>query len=463
MKQIAIVGGGISGLSAAYYLSKEGFSCTLIESRSRLGGVICGERISSCLVEGGPDSFLAQKPWAFDLIREIGIEDQVIGSNDDLRKTYIVRNKQLIALPDGIQFLVPTKLWPVITSQLLGVRTKVKIAAEWLRFRGQQHPDRSVGQFVEDHFGSEVNEYLAQPLLAGVYGGSPESLSANSVLPTFSELERRQGSLTRGVMRRRNPVLTSRSNDWQNNRQPLFLTLKRGMPQLVDTLAKKLEGRVRIVTGTVVALEGTQGAFRLRVNGESLESDEVVVATPAYQAAELVKTCDNHLAKCLREIPYTSSITVSLIYARPPFAHPLDGFGLLIPRAEGMGLTACTWVNTKFPERTSSDRVLLRAFLAAEQVKAVWGQSDEQVAALVHEELTSLMDLSADPIDWRLYRWPKAMAQYEVGHKDRIDRVQARLREVPGLHLTGNAYTGIGIPDCVRRSKRVAATILATV
>ena len=463
MRRVAIVGGGISGLSAAYYLSQAGLSCTVIEARPRLGGVICGEHVDGCLVEGGPDSFLAQKPWALDLIREIGIEDQVIGSNDQLRKTYVLRNGRLIVLPDGIQFLVPTKLWPVITSQLIGVRAKAKIATEWLRRPGRQHPDRSVAQFVEDHFGTEVNEYLAQPMLAGVYGGSPENLSVNSVLPTFVDLERRHGSLTRGVLRNRAAASPSKANDQQEKRQPLFLTLKHGMAQLVDTLAERLEGRVRIVTGTAQALEGARASFCLRVNGETIESDEVVLATPAYQAADLIKAHDAQLAKRLGEITYTSSITASLLYPRRRFDRPLDGFGFLVPRAEGMRLTACTWVNTKFPERVSPNRVLLRAFLAAEQAQAAWDQSDERVTALVHEELSTLMGFRADPVEWRLYRWPRAMAQYEVGHKDRIDEIQARLEETPGLHLAGNAYTGIGIPDCIRRSKSLAEKIAADV
>ena len=461
MRRVAIVGGGISGLSAAYYLSQAGLACTVIEARSRLGGVICGEYVDGCLIEGGPDSFLAQKPWALDLIREIGIEDQVIGSNDQLRKTYVLRNGRLIVLPDGIQFLVPTKLWPVITSKLLSVRAKAKIATEWLRRPGRQHPDRSVAQFVEDHFGTEVNEYLAQPMLAGVYGGSPEKLSVNSVLPTFVDLERRHGSLTRGVLRNRAAASAGKANDQQGKRQSLFLTLKHGMRQLVDALAERLEGRVRIVTGTAQALEGARGSFRLRVNGEIVESHEVVLATPAYQAAELTKAHDAQLAKRLGEITYTSSITASLLYPRPPFDRPLDGFGFLVPRAEGMRLTACTWVNTKFPERVSPDRVLLRAFLAAEQAEAAWDQPDERVAALVHEELSALMGFRANPVEWRLYRWPRAMAQYEVGHKDRIDEIQARLEETPGLHLAGNAYTGIGIPDCIRRSKSLAEKIVA--
>ena len=460
MKRIAIVGGGISGLSAAYYLAKAGHDCTLIEARSRLGGVIQTEQADGCVIEGGPDSFIAQKPWAMDLIRELGIEDQVIGSNDHLRKTFVLRGGRLIPLPDGVQFMAPTKVMPMITTPLLGLRSKAKMAMEWFRRPAEVSRDRSVAEFVKEHYGSEVNEYLAQPMLAGVYGGSPEKLSVNSVLPRFVELERRYGSVGRGLVRAMSRSQSGKAAGSPNSGpRSLFLSLRGGMQQLTDTLSGQLEGRVRVVTAAVGTIEGRSGAFQLKAGGDTISADEVVLATRAYQAAKLLQQMDSRLADLLAGIRYTSSVTVNLLYARPPFEHNLEGFGFLIPRAEQRLLTACTWVNTKFPHRATADRAVLRSFLSGREAEQASSSHDAEVADQAHQELSQLMHFRTEPATRRVYRWERAMAQYEVGHQKCIEEVESRLASLPGLHLSGNAFAGIGIPDCIRRSKMVAESI----
>jgi oxygen-dependent protoporphyrinogen oxidase len=472
MKRIAIVGGGISGLSAAYYLSQAGHDCTLIESCPRLGGVIRTETVEDCLVEAGPDSFIAQKPWAMELIHELGIDDQVIGSQDHLRRTYVLRSGRLVPLPDGIQFMIPTRIGPILTTPLLSLQAKARMGLEF--FRRPRSPesdpaaaaDRSVAEFVIDHYGREVNEYLAQPMLAGVYGGAPENLSINAVMPRMVELERRFGSVTRGVldgMRRVNSPRRAAANHGAgpNSRPPgaLFLSLKAGMQQLVDTLAARLEGKIRRVTATVEHIAGSRGAFQLAAGGDAILADEVVLATPAYRAGELLREIDADLALLLESIRYNSSVTIALLYARPAFDHPLDGFGFVVPRAEGRPLTACTWVNTKFPYRAAAGRALLRAFLGGERADQAATDSDEHIAALAHRELSALMQYRPQPSAWRIHRWPRAMAQYEVGHLRRQQDIEQRLSRHPGLWLTGNAYIGIGIPDCIHRSRLVAQAI----
>jgi oxygen-dependent protoporphyrinogen oxidase len=474
MKRIAIVGGGISGLSAAYYLSQAGHDCTLIESCPRLGGVIRTETVEGCLVEAGPDSFISQKPWAMELIRELGIEAQVIGSQDHLRRTYVLRNGRLLPLPDGIQFLIPTRIAPILTTPLLSLRAKARMGLEF--FRRPRFPesdpaaaaDRSVAEFVIDHYGREVNEYLAQPMLAGVYGGAPENLSINAVMPRMVELERRFGSVTRGVLdgmrRGRAPgpaPANHRGGSVPESGPPgaLFLSLKAGMQQFVDTLAARLEGRIRRVTATVQQIAGSRGGFQLAAGGDSILADEVVLAMPAYRAGELLREIDAGLAPLLESIRYNSSVTIALLYARPEFDHPLDGFGFVVPRAEGRPLTACTWVNTKFPYRAAANRALLRAFLGGERAEQAAADSDEHLAALAHRELSSLMNYRPQPAAWRIHRWPRAMAQYEVGHLRRQQDIEQRLGRHPGLWLTGNAYIGIGIPDCIHRSRLVAQAI----
>jgi oxygen-dependent protoporphyrinogen oxidase len=286
-------------------------------------------------------------------------------------------------------------------------------------------------------------------------------------MPRMVELERRFGSVTRGVLdgmrrakgQRRSPINHGGGADPDGGPQALFLSLKEGMQQLVDTLAARLDGSMRRVTATVERIAGSRGAFRLAAGGDSIAADEVVLATPGYRAGELLRDIDPNLALLLETIPYNSSITIALLYARPEFEHPLDGFGFVVPRAERRPLTACTWVNTKFPHRGTASRALLRAFLGGGRAEQAFADSDERLAGLAHQELSSLMKYRPEPVAWRLHRWPRAMAQYEVGHLRRQQTIEERLHIHPGLWLTGNAYIGIGIPDCIRRSQLVAQAI----
>ena len=458
MKRIAIIGGGISGLSAAYDLARAEFECTIIDPGPRLGGVIQTERLENCVVEDGPDSFLTRKPWALELIHELGLKDQVIGSNDHLRKTFVLRAGKLVPLPDGIQFMVPTKIAPMLTTPLLGWGTKAKMAMEWFRQPGKAREERSVADFVRDHFGEEANRYLAQPMLAGVYGGSPEKLSVNAVLPRFVELEKQYGSVSRGMLRAASEA--SRRNTVDRGQPPsLFLSLKGGMRQLTDRLAEKLEGRIRRITGSAKSVTRLDDGFRLAVNGDSVSADQVVIAAPAHAAGALVEGLDPQSAEQLRAVPYSSSITVNLLYRRPPFEHALEGFGFLAPEVEQTWITACTWVNTKFPHRAGGDYALLRAFLADRQADASFDLPDDEIARRVHGELSRIMGFETEPATWRVARWRRAMAQYEVGHRKRIEEIEQRLAHVQGLHVTGNAYEGIGIPDCIRRSRAIARRI----
>ena len=456
MTDVAIVGGGISGLSAAYFLAERGYECTLIEAQSRLGGVIRSEKVDGCLVEAGPDSFLAQKPWALELIRELGMEDQVIGSQDRRRRTYVLRNGKLIALPEGIQFLAPTKLRPMLETPLLSWKAKARMALEWFR-KPEDIEDESVAEFVRRHYGPEVNEYLAQPMLAGVYGGSPEKLSMNSVLPRFVEMARKDGSLTKSMLRARRAKQSVLGQPVSP--PPLFQSLRNGMQQLTDALAARVQGRVRIVRATLERLQTLPAGYHLRTSAGPLEAQQVILATPAYRAAEVVKQIDARLADLLLEITYHSSITVSLLYSRPEFDHRLNGFGYLVPRTEGKNLAACTWVNTKFRFRADRKTGLLRAFLAGDKAEQFLSASDSELAEVAHRELSEAMGFTARPASVRVQRWERAMAQYEVGHQKRLAAVEERLRKLPGLHLGGNGFTGIGIPDCVRRSRSIAEQV----
>jgi oxygen-dependent protoporphyrinogen oxidase len=452
MSRVVVVGGGISGLSAAYYLSREGHSCTLVEAQAQLGGVIRTERVDGCVVEAGPDSFVSQKPWAMQLIQELGLGGEVIGSNDHLRKTYIVRGGRLVPMPDGLFLIVPTAVLPLAASPLLSLRTKAKMALDLFRRPPAGPPDdRSVAHFIRDHYGAEAVDYLAEPLLAGIYGGDPEQLGIASVLPRFLDLEQQFGSLTRGVLAGRRSAGDSSA--------PLFQSLRQGMQQLIAALSGAISSAVALVRAEASELERAGAGYLVRCGGQTLEADHVVLAIPAYAAAALVRPLDATLSDLLATIPYQSSITVALGYESARFGARLNGFGFLVPRVERRFLTACTWVGVKFPHRVTEDRVLLRAFIGAGNREDLLDRSDEDLAAAVREELQRLMGVTETPLFTRVQRWRRAMAQYTVGHGRRIDEVNVRLARLPGLHLAGNAYLGIGVPDCVRTGQIAAARI----
>lgn len=454
MPEVAIVGGGISGLSTAYYLARAGISAALFERRERLGGVIVTESVDGCLIEGGPDSFLSAKPWAMELITELGLASEVIGSNDHLRVTYLWKGRRLLPLPDGLMLMVPTRVLPMITTRVVGWRTKLRIGLEWFRrARPSTGGDRSVAEFVRDHYGEEAVDYLAEPLLAGVYGGAPEQLSVTAVLGRFVELESQYGSLTRGVLAERKKVAA------QARSVPLFRSLKSGLGRLVEVLAASAARSVEIRHGEAEALERTGGGFRLRVNGCWAEYSQVVLACPAYEAARLTAVLDPGLAELLRSIPYSSSMTVALVYDSDSIRRPLAGFGFLVPAKERRRLVACTWTGTKFAHRVRRGRVVLRCFLGGWNDPAILAETDESVLRIVRSELAEIMGVVAEPLYTRIARWPASLAQYTVGHQERVAQIERRLERIPGLHLAGNAYYGIGIPDCVRMGREAAGRV----
>ncbi|MGE5645564.1 MAG: protoporphyrinogen oxidase [Acidobacteriota bacterium] len=453
MRRVAIVGGGISGLSAAYYLARQGIGSTLIERRERLGGVIRTERIQGCVLEAGPDSFISQKPWALQLIRELGLGAGVIGSNDHLRVTYVLKGGKLVPLPDGLMLMIPTKILPLVETRLVGWGTKIRMGMEWFRRPANgERPDQPVAEFIAAHYGKEAVDYLAEPLLAGVYGGDPNRLSVESVLPRFVELERKYGSLTRGVLHERRKVAK------QAKGAPLFQTLKGGLGELVEALVEQTRPAPEVVRGTAEALERREGGgYRVRVGGEWIEAVHVVLAAPAYEAGALA---GGELGELLNAVAYSNSITISLGYDRANFRHPLNGFGFLIPKTERRLMMACTWVGTKFSGRVPENKAVLRCFTGGEDAGAL-ALSDDELIARVREELREIMGVTETPAFTHIARWPRSMAQYTVGHAARVAAIEARVKELPGLHLAGNAYNGIGVPDCVRMGKEAAERISA--
>jgi protoporphyrinogen/coproporphyrinogen III oxidase len=445
--RVAIVGGGISGLAAAYDLTRAGVDCTVFEKSPRLGGVIETRSWNDCVLESGPDSFISSKPEALALIKEVGLESEVIGSNDHQRTTYILKNGRLVALPEGIMMMVPTKVMPMVRTPLVSWGTKLRMAGELLR-KPRTHSDRSVAEFVIDHFGEETLDYLAEPLLSGIYGGDPHQLSVNSVLPRFVEMEAREGSLSRAVMK-------SKSAGPGGS---LFKTLKGGLGTLIEALSKSLQ----VERAEVQSIERFENRFRVHVGGQEVDASDVILAGPAWSGAALTRKIDAELSQLLSSIPYSSSAMVSMIFDNATFDGKRAGFGFLVPKRERQRLGACTFVNTKFPFRAPDNRIVLRCFFGGIGDEKVLDESDESLVAIAREELRRILKLNAAPLHRTIARWPRSMAQYIVGHADRVREIQARVATIPGLFLAGNGYEGIGLPDCIRTGRTAARAILAS-
>lgn len=453
MRDVIIIGGGISGLTAAYTLAKAGRPVTLIEREATLGGLLQTSHVEGCVIEGGPDSFLAAKPAAAALINEVGLGGDLISSNDHQRVTYIQRNGRMVPMPDGLMMMVPTKLWPMVTTPLLSWSTKIKMGLEYFRRPpAGELPERSVADFVRDHYGQEAVDYLAEPLLSGVYGGDPAHLSVNSTLTRFVDLERQYGSLTKGTLASRRQAPAAHGS--------LFRTLKGGLHDLVKALEARLPGVERL-RGTAQQVRLAPGGYEVLFGGDWMATRHLVIATPAWATAELLATAAPDLHHLLSQVDYSSSMTVALGYRDADLPRPLTGFGFLVPARERQSLVACTYVGRKFPHRTPEGVSLLRCFLGGAGRAGVLNQSDEQILADTRADLERLLGITRAPSFWSLSRWPRSMAQYAVGHAQRIRQVEARVREHAGLHLIGNAYRGIGIPDCIQLAQETAGKILA--
>jgi protoporphyrinogen/coproporphyrinogen III oxidase len=462
MKRIAIVGGGISGLSAAFALEEQRragmpVEYVVFESSPRLGGVLLTERVHGCLIEGGPDSFLTEKPWAAELCRQIGLGEQLIGSNDALRKTYIVIGGRLVPIPDGLMFMVPTKFLPALLSPLFSFRTKLRMMREWFYAPHKAEGDETVAALVERHYGAEMVDRLADPLLSGVYGGQASQLSVRAVLARFAEMEAQFGSLGRGMMAARKKMAQTASPA-----RPLFTSLRDGMEQLTDALVAQLPASSLQVKYAVREVRAGENGWLILSEEGSEHFDAVILATPAQIAAELVRRTSAGLASELSGIRYSSSVTVTLGYGPNVRASLPPGFGFLVPRSEAKRILAATFVHNKFPHRAPEDRAIVRCFLGGTRDEPVVTLSEEDILQIVQAEMRQIVGFKAEPLFARVYRWKGAMAQYAVGHLERVERIERLQRELPSLALAGNAYRGIGVPDCVRSGKQAAAQVLAS-
>jgi len=463
MKHIAIIGGGIAGLSAAFFLEKARragaeLQWTLFEKSGRLGGVIQTERRDGFVIEAGPDSFLSAKPDGARLCQELGIADQLISSNDADRKTYILVKGRLVPIPQGLEFMVPTRVWPMATTPLFSFATKLRMVAELFSGARKDPGDESVGDFVRRHFGQEMVDRVAEPLLAGVYGGNAEHLSIRAVLPRFAEMEREHGSLVRATLKAKAQFKSKAPAGAKP--QSLFTSLKNGMQQMVEALVAALpQASIRLAQQNVV-LRPANDDWQIESAGISEKFQEVLLAVPAPSAAALLRQFHPALIEGLGKIEYTSSAAVALAYDEatlPP------GHGFLVPRSEGRKMMACTFVHKKFPHRAPEGMKLLRCFFSSSRMPDLLTHSEEDLQQIAREELKEILGLNAEPRFARTFRWDRAMAQYETGHLDRVAEMEKIIAAMPGFHIIGNSFYGIGVPDCIKSARLAVGQITSGV
>jgi oxygen-dependent protoporphyrinogen oxidase len=465
MNRIIVIGGGIAGLSAAYYAIKETSSrglpaqVTLMESDARWGGKIITERLAfdggRFIIEGGPDTFLATKPWAVELCMELGLGERLHGTNPAKKNTYVLHHHRLQPLPDGLAMMIPTNMQAILKTSLVSWPGKARMGLDFVLPPHALNGDESLGAFVSRRLGREAYENLIEPLMSGIYAGDGDKLSLASTFPYLRDLELRHGSLARGAlqMRRKNgPTPGSRS---------AFLSPTTGLAEIVETLVGSLTtSGVTLRSSTRVSqITHTDSCYLVELEtGEIITADSVILATPAYVSGTLLASFDSTLAADLQSIPYTSTATVSLAYRQSDLSRELDGYGYVIPRREGRSALACTWTSTKFPHRAPDGYALLRVFVGRAGQDILWNEPD--LLALAREELALTLGLTADPVFAQVFMWDKAMPQYNLGHPELLKRIDTALEKHPGLALAGNGYRGIGIPDCIHSGELAAQKIV---
>lgn len=467
-KRVVVIGAGITGLTTSYRLTTVAQSqglpleVVLVEASERLGGVIGTRYEDGFLLEDGPDCFLATKPWGMRLCEELQLNDALIGTTTQYRQSFIVRDGKLLPVPQGFYLMVPGALPAFLRTPVFSWAGKLRMACDLFLPRRTSTQDESLADFVTRRLGREALVRMAQPMIGGIYTGDPQHLSMQATMPQFVEMEQRYRSLIRATLHNRQQAGHT-GPGVSGPRYGLFVSLRHGMQTLVDTLAERLpSGTVQLRTRVQVLQRQQHQRWQVTLQEQpALEADAVCLCLAAPQAGQLVHQVDATLATALQGIPYASSATVNLGFRRADVANPLHGMGFVVPAIENRRLLACSFSSVKFAGRAPQDTVLLRAFVGGALQPEQYALSDAAMATAVRQELGALLGITAEPLHLSISRHPSAMAQYHVGHRERIAGLAASTRHIPGLVLAGNAYHGVGIPDCIHSGETAARDILA--
>ncbi|MFO0699913.1 MAG: protoporphyrinogen oxidase [Nitrospira sp.] len=469
-RTVVIVGGGISGLATAFALMEQAGTaglpvrCILLESDASWGGKIVTHRVGEIVTEAGPDSFLSQKQAGLDLCLKLGLADQLINTNEMAKRASVLHGGRLHDLPEGLLAFVPRQLGPFLHSGLLSWSGLARMGLEFAVPPGSPRDDESLAGFLRRRFGEQAYERVLEPLMAGIYAGDAEQMSLRATFPRFFELEQQHGSIIRGMMEAKKSATSAASSQPQRT---MFVSLKNGLGALVTALTHRLtqqgvELRVgaRVEAVRVRSHELGRWMYDLILqDGSALSAESVVLATPAFVSAELLRPLTPIAGGLLDLIPYASTGTIAMAFPRF-LTSAIEGFGFIVPRTEQRHLIAATWTSLKWPHRAPSDQLLVRCYLGGVGREDILQREDHALVATVRDELASICGITAEPSYTEVNRWWKAMPQYTIGHLDRLAQLNAAVSRYPGLVLTGAAYRGVGIPDCIRDGAVAAEQVI---
>jgi oxygen-dependent protoporphyrinogen oxidase len=473
MPKVIIIGGGIAGLAAAVHLRSgaktygKAVEVLVLERNNRIGGKILTENHDKFLIEGGPDSFLPEKVWTVNLAKHLGLENEMLPSNDDFKGTFIYSRSRLHPLPEGVMLMVPTSFRPMARSSLITWHGKLRMGMEMFIPKRESHDDENLASFVTRRLGRECLEKIAEPLVAGIHTSNPDNMSVLATFPRFVQMEQTSGSLIHGMIsamkNRPHATLSAPSRPGQGSQKiTYFMSFKNGMQVLPQACVDLIgQGSIRRSAGVKAVEPKGKGYSVVLESGETLEADHVMMASAAYDSAEMVRGFDTSLAEQMDKIEWSSSATVSIVFKKQDVKVPLNGFGFIVPRVEGRRINAATYSSIKWSFRAPDDTIMIRVFVGGgHHEELVHELDDAGMVRMVLEELDTVLGLKANALFSKVFRWYKGMPKYTVGHLDRIAIVDRMLAAHPGLHLIGCSYKGIGIGDCVHEAQIAAEKIL---
>jgi len=478
-QRFAVIGGGISGLAAAHRFRELApqSQVTLFEAGSRLGGVVSTVHRDGFQVEQSADNFITTVPWGLDLCQRLGLTSQLVQTNSNFRRTFVVRRRRLYRLPDGFLMMAPTRLWPMAVTPILSPLGKLRAAMEYFIPPRRDDDDESMAQFVRRRLGRETFDRLVEPLVGAVYAADMEKLSVKATLSRFREMEKQHRSLIRAIRHQMKHRPNGRAES--GARYSMFVTLSDGLGTLIDAITARLPPESIRLNSPIEKIEHSGNVWRLfpartglppsgvssvpALAAQFLEFDSLVVAVPAHRAGPLLAPIDTELAAELEQIEYSGTAIVSLGYDVRQVGHPLDGMGAVVPSIENSPILACSFSSQKYPHRAPAGKTLLRVFVGGARQPGLAEMPDAELLPLVLEHLRPLLRIKGEPEFRDIAHWPRTMPQYHVGHLQRIARIEARLALLPGLKMAGSAFRGVGLPDCIHGGETAAEQILAVV